>query len=76
MVIDGVRVIDHALCDEDEIKRYIRYIESKVDGAVTELRIEPGDKDFVSLSYVCLARKFERIRRITGKPIRIARKVA
>jgi len=65
MTVNGVKVTDCAFCSESEIKKYIRYVESKVDGALIELSIEPVGQD-VRLSYVCVARKFERIRRITG----------
>ena len=63
---------------EDEIIRYIDYVQSKVPDPITTIDIRPAtDKPGkVELRYTQKTVKFERIRRITGQPIRIACKVA
>ena len=66
MVVNGIRVHALGMYGEDEIKAYIKRVEKQVDGALTELTIEPEGADSVRLTYTCVARKFERIRRITG----------
>ena len=61
----------------DEIVRYINYVQSKVPDPITALDIRPADRQGkVELRYAQKAVRFERIRRITGEPIRIACKVA
>lgn len=65
MYVNGVLVNDLAVCSQDEIKRYIDYVQSQTGGAVAEITINPHG-DGVRIDYALLERKFERIRRITG----------
>ena len=69
MRIDGVEVKAEQLPDmtEKEIKEYIAYTRTKIDGTLTNLTISPGrSPEDVILSWVVRKEKFERIRRITG----------
>ena len=74
MNVMGVEVADCLGCTEEEIKAYIKYIEDKTQGGLTRLVIDIApDGDGVSLDYVVVHRKFERIRRITGREIAVHR---
>ena len=66
--IDGVMVLVEDLPDmsDKELKDYIDYVRSKVNGRLEELTISPGKNiEDVILSWKA-SNKFERIRRITG----------
>ncbi len=53
---------------EDEIVRYIDYVQNKIPDPITALDIRPSKKKprMVELRYAQKTVKFERIRRITG----------
>lgn len=69
MRIDGVEAKAEQLPDmtTEEIKEYIAYTRTQIDGTLTNLTISPGrSPEDVILTWTVRKEKFERIRRITG----------
>ena len=73
MFVDGVEVENNVASDTDEIRWYIHLLQKEVDIPIAKLKISRADDKHVKLEYESFERKFERIRRITGRD---ARKVA
>ena len=71
MMIDGIKILDLAMCSEGEIKRYIQRVSASIApaGALLEMKIEPCGAGRVSLTYSYIVRRFERISRFTGTMI-------
>jgi hypothetical protein len=68
-MIDGVEVQIDGLPDvtEAEVRAYVGYTRSQVNGRLKRLAVAPGkEPDTVRVSFAADAEKFERIRRITG----------
>ncbi len=73
MFVDGVEVENNVASDTDEIRWYIHLVQKDVYIPIAKLKISRADDKHVKLEYESFERKFERIRRITGRD---ARKVA
>lgn len=67
-VVDGVAVFVCGFDDmgEEEMKKYLAYVRSKVKAPLLRLTISPAKDGKVALDYSCEGVRFERIRRITG----------
>ena len=67
MEIDGVIVTaTNFAMSVTEARNYIEYVESKVDDPLMEIKVTLCDDGKVDVDYILQARRFERIRRITG----------
>lgn len=66
--IDGVTVTTDFDAEFDELERYVKYVDCRVNEHVTEIHVKLCDDGLVDVSYVARGQKFERIRRITGRP--------
>ena len=57
-------------CSREEAQNYIDYVKAhaKEQGELDYIFIQPAKDGLVDVSYRLKSQKFERIRRITGKP--------
>ena len=73
MIIDGIRIttagfnFDDPPPDYDELKNYVDYVKERVPN-VSTIQVKACDNGLVDVSYTARGVKFERIRRITGRP--------
>ena len=71
MLIDNVEVTADKDFSDSELKYYVEVAKSKFpNDTVTKLEVRLEDDGRVALTYEKQGEKFERIRRITGKPER------
>ncbi len=70
MTVDGVKINFVGIDDptREEAANYLAYVRDRVSIPVKSINVKAGDGDFVDVSYVARGEKFERIRRITGRP--------
>jgi hypothetical protein len=66
MVINGVDVENARLLTESEILDCIRRAEAEADAPIARIRLTKLKDGSIRVDYITFARKFERIRRITG----------
>ena len=67
MVVDGVEVSANLPnFSEQEARRYVNFVRSKVQTPLREIVITACDDGKVDVNYYAVGEKFERIRRITG----------
>ncbi len=70
MIIDGVKVnfigIDDAT--REEAANYVAYVRGRVNSPVKNINVKLCDDGLVDVSYTARGEKFERIRRVTGRP--------
>ena len=66
--LQGISITTAGIPDitEDEVKRYVEYVLSRVQDPIICLDILPAENGKVALRYEHRTVKFERIRRITG----------
>ncbi len=53
----------------NEIKHYIDFIQKEINKKPSSITIESSPNGMIDLSYEIKSEPFERIRRITGKPV-------
>jgi len=67
MVVDGVEVAANLPnFSEQEARRYVNFVRSKVQTPLREISVTLCDDGKVDVNYYAVGEKFERIRRITG----------
>ena len=71
-LIEGVSVSypKNMNIDRKELISYLKYVAENTDGTLESVKITPAEDGQVQLDWEVRQRKFERIRRITGKPTR------
>lgn len=72
MFVDGVEVENNVAAETDEIRQYINLVQKEMGTPIAKLKISKEDDKHVKLEYESFERKFERIRRITGRDARKA----
>lgn len=74
MLIDGIKITSKGLDNftEQEAKNYIDYVRENIanPAELEEIEVVMCDDGKVDVDYKTQGEKFERIRRITGKPIK------
>jgi len=70
MIIDGVEVTAVGLENftEQEAQNYVDYVRGQISTPLKSIKVSMCDDGNVDVSYLAKGEKFERIRRITGKP--------
>lgn len=67
MIVDGVEVSANLPnFSEQEARRYVNFVRSKVQTPLREISVTLCDDGKVDVNYYAVGEKFERIRRITG----------
>ena len=66
MEIDGVIVHSNFDISETEARNYIEYVKARCADHLMEIKVTLCDDGKVDVDYILQARRFERIRRITG----------
>lgn len=73
VIIVGTELFTDSLSDE-EMEKYINYINTKIEeegyNTLSEIKITELPYNMVKLEYYANGPKFNRLRRITGKPLR------
>ena len=71
MIVDGVKVnftgIDDAT--REEAANYVAYVRGRVSEPLKTINVKLCEDGMVDVSYTARGEKFERIRRITGRPV-------
>ncbi|MBR4642186.1 MAG: hypothetical protein IKO74_05610 [Selenomonadaceae bacterium] len=71
MIVDGVKVnftgIDDAT--REEAANYVAYVRGRVSEPLKAINVKLCEDGMVDVSYTARGEKFERIRRITGRPV-------
>lgn len=73
MIIDGIQIttagfdFDNPPPDHDELKAYVAFVRERVPN-VSTVQVKNCGDGFVDVNYTVRNQKFERIRRITGRP--------
>lgn len=69
--VNGVQVHNNGAYDESEIKQYIQLAKEQAGDDIMEITLTPIEEKKVEINYVTVQRKFERIRRITGRTMAV-----
>ena len=67
-IIDGVSVTADFDCSIEELENYVEYVGRNVDEPVDNIIVSLQPDGSVDITWTRHNPKFERIRRITGKP--------
>lgn len=61
---------------EDEARRYVDFVKARVPEPILTLDVSLCDDGKIDINYTLQGKKFERIRRITGKEIAVHNQAA